>query len=98
MLEAHLFICTNRRENGECCASKGSFELREQVKRLAADPARGWKGRVRINASGCLDHCQEGIATVLYPQAEWKLHLTKDSAPDLIAMLSDVLDAPEKPR
>ncbi|MBI2605183.1 MAG: (2Fe-2S) ferredoxin domain-containing protein [Deltaproteobacteria bacterium] len=94
--EAHLFICTNRRENGECCAAKGSVELRELVKQLCDDPSRGWQGRVRVNASGCLNHCKEGISAVLYPQSEWRLHLTKESAPELIAMLAAVLDARRK--
>ncbi len=92
MLEAHLFICTNQRADGECCAQKGSVELREKVKKLAKDPARGWKGRVRINAAGCLGHCSEGIAAVIYPEGKWLTGLSSDSADEIIKEMTRILD------
>lgn len=84
-LDAHLFICTNKRDKGECCADKGSVELRDEVKRLAKKA--GLKGRIRVNAAGCLGHCSEGITTVLYPEGKWLTQLTKDDAPVLLEML-----------
>ena len=94
MLEAHLFICTNQRANGECCAKKGSVELRDKIKKMAKEEGRGWKGRVRINTAGCLDKCEEGIAAVLYPQGTWLTGLSnsEDSADEIIKALSKVLD------
>jgi (2Fe-2S) ferredoxin len=88
-LEAHLFVCTNRRENRECCASKGSEELREKVKKAAK--AR-WGKRVRVNAAGCLGHCEEGIAAVLYPEGRWFVGLSKDDAALLEQALEDALE------
>ncbi|MBI3543623.1 MAG: (2Fe-2S) ferredoxin domain-containing protein [Deltaproteobacteria bacterium] len=90
--EAHLFICTNRREKGECCASKGSAELRDKLKALVKSAHPEWKGRVRVNASGCLGHCEQGITAVLYPEGKW---LTGLQATDLAVLekeLSRALD------
>ena len=92
MLEAHLFICTNQRANGECCGQKGSEELREKVKKLAKDEKRGWKGRVRINAAGCLGRCSEGITAVIYPKGTWLTHLSADSTDAIMKELSAELD------
>jgi (2Fe-2S) ferredoxin len=33
--------------------------------------AAGLKGKVRINASGCLDQCEHGISVVVYPEQTW---------------------------
>ncbi|MEW6056294.1 MAG: (2Fe-2S) ferredoxin domain-containing protein [Bdellovibrionota bacterium] len=82
-LDAHLFICTNKKEKGECCALKGSEALRDELKKRSKDPSRGWAGKVRVNASGCLGHCKEGITAVLYPEGKWFTHLTVDSADEL---------------
>jgi len=74
--ERHVFVCTNRRPDGNpkgCCASKGSAEIAEALK--VAVHARGLRGpdrtRVRVNTAGCLDHCAEGPTIVVYPEAVW---------------------------
>ena len=90
-LEAHLFICTNERKNDECCAGKGSVELRERVKKITKDK-KEWNGRVRVNTAGCLGHCMEGITAVIYPQGKWMTHLTKDSVAEIEKSLSEILD------
>jgi predicted metal-binding protein len=87
-LKAHLFICTNAREKGESCGQKGSAELRDQVKRICKE--KQLKG-VRINASGCLGHCEEGITAVLYPQGKWFTELKKDDANKLVSAVEDTL-------
>lgn len=91
-LEAHLFICTNQKEKGSSCGARGSVELRNQLKALCQDEARGWHGRVRVNASGCLGRCEKGIAAVLYPKAEWFENLTTKDAGSLEKALHNVLD------
>ncbi len=91
-LEAHLFICTNLKEKGESCAQKGSVQLRNSIKELCQDEKRGWHGRIRVNTSGCLGRCSEGITAVLYPQATWMTGLTESSSAEVSAILSKVLD------
>lgn len=93
-LEAHVFICTNKRTDGSrpCCADKGAVELRDKLKKLCADPAKNWKGRVRVNNAGCLDKCEQGITAVIYPQALWFTHLTNQSEGELLQALTEILD------
>lgn len=70
--ERHVFVCENRREADDpkgCCSAKGSAEIRSRLKKLAKDA--GLKGRVRINAAGCLDQCAHGVTIVVYPEAVW---------------------------
>jgi len=65
----HFFICTNARENGNDCASKGSLKMLEELKTWAK--TQKFSKKIRINKSGCLDRCAEGVACVAYPSAEW---------------------------
>src|SRR5690348_14203076 len=81
--KAHLFICTNKKEGKPCCADKNSEAFRKKIKDLAKEK---WGKSVRINASGCLDHCNEGIAAVIYPQGQWFTQL-KDTDDDVKALM-----------
>ena len=91
--KAHLFICTNDRgPDGKrpSCAHKGSVALRDQVKKLCK--AKGLSGQdVRVNSAGCLDQCERGISSVIYPQAEWHLALDESSAEELAARVEKLV-------
>lgn len=92
-LDAHLFICTNLREGArDSCAARGSVALRDAAKAMSQQPERGWKGRVRINASGCLGRCEQGIAAVLYPQGEWLTGLSSGSLSQIEKAIGDALE------
>ncbi len=83
--EKHLFICTNQRPEGHprgCCADKGSMEVRVAFARGLA--ARGLKGKVRANKSGCLDACEMGVSMVIYPQGVWYLGVTLEDVDEII--------------
>ena len=57
--ERHVFFCTNQRPEGHpkgCCASKNSTVLRAYMKKKTKELVSDKK--IRINASGCLDHCE----------------------------------------
>ena len=90
--KAHLFVCVNKKENGESCAPKGAVDLRNSLKTLAQDPARGWHGKVRINNSGCLGPCEKGINAVLYPEGKWFSNLTVDSVSELEQAIKEALE------
>lgn len=92
-LKAHLFVCTNQKPNGECCGAKGGAELRAKVKDLSKKHPE-WKGQVRINASGCLGKCEEGIVAVLYPQSQWFTSLNSNDED----VLASAVDAALKPK
>ena len=63
-----MFVCTNRREEGNpkgSCAQAGSEEL---VKALKGELIRlGAAMSVRACSSGCLDMCETGASIVLEP-------------------------------
>ena len=68
----HIFVCTNQRAPGDPkgdCASKGGEEIRAFLKDELK--ARRLTGRMRANASGCLDQCARGVACVIYPEQTW---------------------------
>lgn len=70
--ERHVFVCTNLRGPAHpkgCCSDKGGEAVRAEFKRLLAE--KGLKGRVRANASGCLDQCSRGVSVVVYPEQVW---------------------------
>lgn len=90
-LEAHVFICTNNKDGKSSCAPHGANELRDTLKALSKDDSKGWKGRVRINNAGCLGRCKEGVACVIYPQAEWHTDLRPQNAKDLEKRIDQIL-------
>lgn len=68
----HLFVCSNRREDGKpCCAQFGSIQAKEHLKRRAKEAGIHGAGRVRINSAGCLARCDEGPVIVVYPEEVW---------------------------
>lgn len=67
----HVFICGNVRPNGDergCCTESGSMEALRELKSLAREA--GLKN-VRIQKSGCLSNCGNGITCVVYPEGVW---------------------------
>ena len=83
--EKHIFICTNQRPEGHprgCCMDKGGMEVRVALARGLA--ARGLKGVVRANKSGCLDACELGVSVVVYPEGLWYLGVTPEDADEII--------------
>ena len=69
----HVFCCTNVRPEAHprgSCARKNSVQLRDYMKKKAKTMELG-EGRVRINASGCLDRCELGPTMVVYPEGVW---------------------------
>ena len=70
-IKKHIFVCTNQREplkTRECCAEKNSLEIMTRLKRAAR--ASGMND-VRVNKSGCLDQCENGVSCVVYPEGVW---------------------------
>src|SRR5512133_927732 len=91
--QKHVFICTNRRDPEDpkgCCAAKGSEEIRAAMKKRVKE--LGLQGRIRINASGCLDACRFGPSAVVYPDCVWYGGLTLDNVDEIIEsdLMNDV--------
>jgi (2Fe-2S) ferredoxin len=82
----HVFICTNRRDENNpkgSCAQKGSEAICDAFKKEMH--ARGLKGQMRANSSGCLDQCARGPSVVVYPEAVWYTVPTAEDAREIVA-------------
>lgn len=89
-MKAHLFICTNRPDIEGKCGSKGSEDLRSELKHRCKE-VFGKSDDLRINSSGCLGFCERGITAVLYPQGKWFHELTQKDGDLLIDEVSKAL-------
>lgn len=83
--ERHVFVCTNERPDTDprgCCKARGGEELLGALRKAAKE--RGLAGRVRINASGCLDACSQGPSVVVYPEGCWYGKVAQSDAEELV--------------
>src|SRR5439155_27382044 len=84
----HVFICTNRRPEGNpkgSCAAKGSEAVKDRFKEELH--ARGLKGEVRANAAGCLDACERGISVVVFSSGQapvWYQKVTEADVGEIV--------------
>lgn len=63
--EKLISVCTNYREEGSCCAKRGSKEIVETLKEYVKK--HGLKGRIRVARSGCFGLCELGPNIAVYP-------------------------------
>ncbi len=83
--ERHVFVCTHDRGPGHprgSCAQRGAAELLSHLRGFVHE--QGWRGRVRVNASGCLDGCAQGVTAVQYPAGRWASKLTPEQGEQLV--------------
>lgn len=69
--DMHVFFCSHERVEGHergDCKSKSSLELMTKLKRRAREHNLE---RVRVQKSGCLNYCEQGVSCVVYPQGVW---------------------------
>ena len=69
--DRHVFICGHERPEGAArpsCRNRGSLELLSRIKSAAREEGLS---NIRIQKSGCLDFCENGIACVVYPEGNW---------------------------
>ena len=88
-----LFVCTNRREGGAVCCSRGGSEsLRETLKRYVKE--NHLVGKVRISQSGCMDLCAQGPNIMIFPDNIWVKNVRSEDLPALIQHYLDPLKEP----
>ena len=83
--EHHIFVCGNQRPEGHprgCCDPSAEARLQKLFKQKLA--ARGLKGRIRANQSGCLDQCEHGPTVVVYPDAVWYTYVDQADIDEII--------------
>ena len=84
--DLHVFVCTNARENGEDCASKGGQAILDELKKWSKTPEAKTQlagKKIRINKAGCLGRCDEGVVCVAYPQGEWFVEVAANQIQEL---------------
>lgn len=84
-----MFICTNSPEKQGKCGSKGAEEMRKRLKEICK---KEFGKDVRVNSSGCLGYCEQGIAAVIYPKGHWHYELTTDDEQLLLNDIRTCLD------
>ena len=87
--ETHVFICSHSRPDDAVrpsCGPRGSLEIMTELKRRVK--STGIES-IRVQKSGCLDHCENGISCVIYPDSEW---YSIESEQDLDLILKRILD------
>lgn len=91
-LKVHVFVCTNKKNGKTCCADKNAEELRSSLKDWSRENP-DWRKRIRINASGCLDRCKDGIAIAIYPQNIWLTHVESQDIDKVKSVITELMDA-----
>lgn len=89
----HIFVCTNERHEGDCCAKRGSFDILKTLKNELRDRDLDHDGGIMATKAGCFAKCSQGPNVVVYPQGSW--HVISTPA-DAIALL-DELQLSSKP-
>ena len=67
----HVFVCGHERSEDSprgCCSAKKSIEIMRSMKKVAKVSGLD---NVRVQKSGCLDFCENGISCVVYPECGW---------------------------
>lgn len=83
----HIFICTNHREQGDCCANRGALDVLKFLKQTLRDRKLDHEGGIMANKSGCFGLCTQGPNVVVYPQGSWHRISSKADALQLIDQL-----------
>lgn len=89
-IQAHFFVCTNRRSNGHplpSCGARGSVGVFEAFTEELA--RRGYPVGIKVTAAGCLTPCQSGPNVVVYPAGVWYAGVTPADVPELLAAHED---------
>lgn len=90
-LKAHLLVCTSctyKKLDGSESTPEEAYQLRKCLKKRAKEAFP--KDEVRVTAVNCLDECDDGIATVFYPQGEWHLNQRPEDEDKLFNRLSEL--------
>lgn len=88
--EHYLFVCTNRRDDGDprgSCAFRGSAEVRQALKDQLASTGLG-RLTARVCASSCLDQCSSGVTILVEPDHFFYGRVTLADVPEILKALA----------
>ena len=92
--DLHILVCTNEKKHGGGCGPKGGQEIVDELKDWSKSGALSGK-KVRINKSGCLGRCDEGIVCVAYANNEWVVEAKPSDVPEIEAWISKLAEKSE---
>jgi len=88
--ERYLFVCTNRRADGDprgSCAARGSVEVQRALKEQLAAIGLA-RVRARVCASSCLDQCCSGVTVLVEPDHFFYGRVTLADVPEIIEAIA----------
>ena len=81
----HVFICLNKRNNGDnCCDQHNAFAAFDYAKNRVKELGLSGSGKIRINKAGCLDRCSDGPVLVIYPEGIWYTFIDTEDIEEII--------------
>lgn len=82
-----VFVCTNERADGDCCASVHGMEIFRALKQWVRE--QGLTQSVWVTRTGCMTFCNDtGTTVVIHPQNVW---FTKVVMGDLAELEEQIL-------
>lgn len=89
--ERYLFVCTNRRAEGDergSCAARGAEEIQQALKEQLKQ--RGLAKTVaRVCKSSCLDQCSAGVTILVEPDHFFYGRVTMADVPQIVDALAE---------
>jgi (2Fe-2S) ferredoxin len=86
----HLFVCTNDRAGErKSCADDHGLLIKAAIKKAVDE--KGWKGKVRVSASGCLGLCSTGPNVMIYPQKIWFSGVSPDDVESIVSAIERII-------
>jgi len=84
--DKHVFFCTHQREDGsDCCNNHGAQRARDYVKNKVKELGiSDRQNKIRINAAGCMDRCEDGPVIVIYPEETWYTYVDETDLDEII--------------
>ncbi len=93
--ERIVFICVNKRDNGEaCCADRSSQQILDKLKECVKD--LGLSGKIRVSKSGCQDVCARGPSIMVFPDNIWYHEVSPNDIDEIVrAIIQGIHPRPE---
>ena len=64
----HIFVCLNKKDEGECCSNKDSEEILLKLRKHVNE--NGLMHIYNVSKSLCLGHCLNGPTIAIYPDGK----------------------------
>lgn len=80
----HMFLCTNKKQDGSGCGSIAPDVAFNFVKDYLLSKDMWGQGKYRVSKSGCLGRCADGPVCVIYPDGIWYTYVDEADLKQII--------------